>query len=168
MRAAILVTSLGLMFDADCLAASQIRGPGADTPVAVDKRTEAADRNVQSDRASVEALEREWLAHESDRATLERILAADFVHVVPAGLFLNKEQHISWAVQHPRPKNRHAKFEDLRVRVNGDTAIATGIVASADESGGDVRCSIFTDIFVFREGGWQAVNAQENAIMPGG
>ena len=67
----------------------------------------------------------------------------------------------------PMQKNRRATFEDLRVRVNGDTAIATSFVANADESGGNLRRTMFTDIFVFRKGYWKAVNAQENAIPPG-
>ena len=113
---------------------------------------------------AVEALEHDWLDHFSDRATLERVLARDFVHVVPEGGFLTREQHIAWAVAHPRPEDRRASFATLRVRVYGGTAIATGIVININTAGADARRSIFTDVFVLRHGTWQAVNAQENAV----
>lgn len=113
---------------------------------------------------AVEALEHDWLDHVSDRATLERVLAADFVHVVPEAGFLSREQHIAWIVAHPRPAERRARFETLRVRVYGATAIATGIVLNTNSAGADARRSVFTDVFVLRNGRWQAVNAQENAL----
>lgn len=118
-----------------------------------------------ADRVMIEALEREWLAHGSDRATLERLLAPDFLHVVPQGVFLTREQHISWAVKHARRAGRHAKFEELHVRVYGDVGIAEGIVTDSDAAGLDVRRSIFTDVFVRRNDSWQAVNAQENPVV---
>ncbi len=116
------------------------------------------------DRAAIVAIEREWLDHISDRATLERVLADDFRHPVPSGDILTRREHIEWAVAHPRPAGRRARFADLTVRVYGDTAIANGIVENSDASGGDVHRSVFTDVFVRRAGSWQAVNAQENAV----
>jgi uncharacterized protein DUF4440 len=121
-------------------------------------------RNPETDRKAVEALEREWLAHESDRAVLDRILASDFAHPVPPGVALTKQQHIDWSAKHPRPADRKSQFEKLTVRLYGDTAIANGIVDDTNLSGGDSHRTIFTDVFVYRDGRWQAVNAQENAI----
>ena len=116
------------------------------------------------DERIVAALEQEWLEHEHDRATLERILADDFVHPVPQGIFLTKQQHIDWAVSHPAPLGRTLRFERLDVRRFGDVEIASGIVLDTDASGSDARRTIFTDVFAWREGLWRAVNAQENAI----
>jgi hypothetical protein len=82
---------------------------------------------------------------------------------VAAGVFLTKTQHIEWAVGHPDAGNHRKTFEELRVRVYGDTGIATGIVLDVDPSGRRSR-TIFTDVFVRRHGRWQAVNAQENQI----
>src|SRR5256885_12566676 len=56
---------------------------------------------TRSDREAIIELENEWLSHISDGPTLERILADDFMHPVPAGFFLTKQQHIRWAVAHP-------------------------------------------------------------------
>ena len=118
----------------------------------------------EADRAAIEKLEHEWLDAESDRPTLERILASDFLHQVPAGVFLSKRQHIDWSVKHPRPANRKARFEKLDVRLYGNTAIASGIVDDTNASGKDLRRSIFTDVFVRRDGQWQAVSAAENLV----
>jgi len=48
-----------------------------------------AARSVEQDRKALLSLEDEWL-HARDAATLERILADDFVHPVAQGVFLVK------------------------------------------------------------------------------
>lgn len=111
----------------------------------------------------VTALERQWLAHEHDRAALERLLADDFVHPVPAGIFLTRAQHIDWAVAHRPPVGERRRFGELHVRVYGDIAIATGIVIATDANERETR-TIFTDVFTRRQNQWQAVNAQETPI----
>jgi Domain of unknown function (DUF4440) len=120
-----------------------------------------------ADRAAVVAVENDWLSHLSDGPSLNRILADDFVHPVPNGLFLNKPGHIKWAVEHPRPAGWRARFEKLEVRVYGATAIANGIVETNDNAEAQPRKTIFTDVFVYRDNRWQAVNAQENEIANG-
>lgn len=104
-------------------------------------------------------LEQHWLQHIDDPAVLQSILADDFVHVLPSG-FINKQQHIDYAKAHPRSAQESRSFEDLQVRVYGDTGIANGIVAVSGPTG--THRSLFTDVFVKRNGRWQAVNAQEN------
>ena len=96
--------------------------------------------------------------------TLERILAPDFVHPVAAGVFLTKQQHIAWAVEHQPGTRRKRAFEELHVRIYGSSAIATGIVANSDGSGGDLQRTIFADVFLRRSGRWKAVSAQETPI----
>ena len=122
-------------------------------------------RAAQRDRDGLEAIERQWLASEHDRAALGRILAEDFLHPVPAGVFLTKAQHIDWAVRHPAPSGRQQRFDQLRIRRYGDVGLVTGLVISTDGAGREDR-TVFTDVFVRRNGRWQAVNAQENAVQP--
>jgi hypothetical protein len=122
-----------------------------------------APRTIEQDRQTLIALEHDWLAHLRDSATLERILAPDFVHAVEPGEFRTKEQHIAWGVKHPLSPNHTARFERLEVRLYGDVGIASGIVASSDGSEHVAR-SLFTDVFAFRDGRWQAVHAQENSL----
>jgi Domain of unknown function (DUF4440) len=129
-------------------------------------QTGSRPRTRELDRRSVAALEHEWLAHLRDSATLERILAPDFVHAVVPGQFLTKRQHIAWNVRHPLPPSHRAHFERLQVQLYGDVAVASGIVASSDGTD-HVSRTLFTDVFAFRNGRWQAVHAQETSLPPG-
>lgn len=122
-------------------------------------------RDPERDQQAIRKLEQDWLAGDDDRTTLERFLADDFTHPVAVGVFLSKQEHIDWSVRHPRPKDRKARFETVNVRLFGETAIATGLVENTDLSGGDMKRSIFTDVFAFRDGRWRAVNAQENGVV---
>jgi hypothetical protein len=38
------------------------------------------------------------------------------------------------------------------------------MVAASDGGGKELDRSVFTDVFAYREGRWQAVNAQENRV----
>jgi len=102
----------------------------------------------------------------SNAATLDRILASDFVHVVPVDHFLTKQEHIDWVIKHPEPKDRHTRFDKLHVRLYGDVGIVNGSVIASDLNGKQIDRTMFTDVFVCRDGRWQAVNGQENGIRP--
>lgn len=122
-----------------------------------------ASRTAEGDRQALVALENEWLSNVRDPAVLERILAADFVHAISTGDFLTKAEHISWCVAHPLALDRKSHFERLDVRVFGDLGIASGIVWIRDGTK-DINRSVFTDVFAFRAGRWQAIQAQETTI----
>ena len=70
-------------------------------------------------------------------------------------------------MEHPRPAGWGARFDKLKVRVYGSTAIANGIVEASDSPEAKLRKTIFTDVFVYRDNRWEAVNAQENEIGNG-
>jgi hypothetical protein len=105
------------------------------------------------------ALENRWLQAEDDPVALEGILAPDFLHVVP-GAIITKNQHLQFLREHPaggRGPEKH--FEDLHVRVYGQVGIVNGAVIQTTEHG--ERKTLFTDVFAYRDGKWQAVSAQE-------
>ena len=110
------------------------------------------------DSAGAAGVEKEWLAHEHEAAPLERILAPDFVHVLPTGQFITKAEHIGYVATHPAPAGFEAHFERLDIRLVSGVAIATGIVSTSEHR------TAFTDIFACRDGRWQAVGAQESVI----
>ena len=109
---------------------------------------------------ALEALEQRWLGVEDDPSALESILADDFIHVLPMG-FVTKREQIDYMRAHPAPKDGTTRrFDDLRVQVYGIAGVATGIVVATAPDGKTDRTA-FTDVFAFRDGRWQAVNAQE-------
>lgn len=123
-------------------------------------RAASEQRSAESDQKALIALENEWLTA-NDAATLDRILAPDFVHPVPSGDFLTKAQHIDWFTRHPPPANLKFSFGRLDIRLYGDIGIANGTVITTDQTGKEVSRSVFTDVFAFRNGLWQAINGQE-------
>ena len=120
-------------------------------------------RTIESDKKDLAEVEERWL-HARDEATLDQFLANDFVHPVAEGYFLSKHEHITWFVKHLPPADRKTRFEHLQVRVYGDTGIVNGMVIATDARGKELSRTVFTDVFVYRDGRWQAVNAQENEV----
>jgi hypothetical protein len=125
---------------------------------------QAQQRTTDKDRQALIALEDSWLRGEHDAATLERILAADFVHCVSTGDLLTKTQHIYYSTKYLPPPGLKQRFDNLTVRLYGDVGVVNGIVVTSDEHGKDVDRTIFTDVFAYRDGRWQAINAQENRV----
>lgn len=127
------------------------------------RSTAFAGDSSSAARQAVTQLEQKWLQNEYNPAALNSILADDFVHVLPNG-FISKQQHIAFVQAHPQQKLLKRQFEQLRVRVYGSVAIANGIVAEMPAKGGAALMTFFTDVFAFRNGRWQAVNAQETPM----
>ena len=123
----------------------------------------ALKRSTAVDRQAIIALENQWITA-IDVVTLDRVLAEDFVHPVYSGDIINKTQNIEWLMKHPRPANRHARFARMDVRLFGDVAQAYGTVSVSDDAGKEVSRNVFTDVFVYRAGRWQAVSAQETVV----
>jgi hypothetical protein len=112
----------------------------------------------KSKQQEVLDLENHWLQVEDDPAALESILAPDFLHVVPVGI-ITKDEQLNFMRKHPSPHPGSKHFENMHVRVYGDVAIVNGMVVATAPEG--TQKTLFTDVFVRREGKWQAVNAQE-------
>ena len=117
------------------------------------------DRGFEGTRQELIDLENHWLAAEGNPDKLESILAADFLHVVPNGIITKRDQ-LNFMREHPSPGPVPRKyFEDIHVRVYGNVGIVNGIVVEAGTSA--PHKTLFTDVFAYRDGRWQAVNAQE-------
>jgi hypothetical protein len=121
-------------------------------------------RTSNRDRDGLIALENDWLKNEHNAAKLEHILASDFRHPVVTGDVLTKPQHIEFSSKHVPPPDRTQHFEGLQVRIYGDVGIVNGLVVTTNKGGNTVNTTVFTDVFVYQDGRWQAVNAQENAV----
>ena len=114
--------------------------------------------SVKNPKQEVLNLENHWLQVEDDPNALESVLAPDFLHVVPVGIITKKEQ-LDFMRKHPSRDQSSKHFEDMHVRVYGNVAIVNGMVVAI--SGRSTQKTLFTDVFAYREGTWQAVSAQE-------
>lgn len=107
-------------------------------------------------------LEEKWLHALSDADVQQQILGNDFVHALPSGFITKKDQLDYLRSRKKLADNLARHFEDLRVRLYGNAGIVNGMVVATDRSGKLIKKSVFTDVFAYRDGRWQAVNAQEN------
>lgn len=71
----------------------------------------------------VRAVEERWLSNESRPEVVETILADDFVHVLSVG-FIDKSKHLQYLKQHPGAFPGTKRFEEIRIRIYGETAVA--------------------------------------------
>src|SRR5947207_6795905 len=128
-------------------------------------RALARHRTVENDREALIALEKKWPRSEHRATELDSILASDFVHPVVTGNLLDKAPHIHFSSTHLPPANLQNYFDGLKVRLYGDVGIVNGLVVTTNDKGEEVRRTVFTDVFVYRDQRWQAINAQENEVM---
>jgi len=100
-----------------------------------------------------------------DRKALEALIADDFLGYDPAGRELTKHDVLA-RMSDPDSQVDSLKHEDVRVRVFGNTAVATGVSvvrgrSRGQEVGGRFR---YLRVWVRRAGHWQGVAAQSAAL----
>jgi hypothetical protein len=122
-------------------------------------RTSREPASAEKSKQDLLRLENHWLQAEDNPDALEYILAPDFLHVVPAGI-ITKDEQLSFMRKHPAPDQRAERhFENMHVRVYENIGIVNGMVVETGP--GTNRKTLFTDVFAYRDGKWQAINAQE-------
>lgn len=123
----------------------------------------------QTKRNNVEQMivqvERDWVDAyvKRDAATLDRILATDFMDIDPEGKTQNKTEYIGLA-KNPVGTFESITIEDTKVRVYGNTAVSTGrymIKGSDREQGEWFR---YTAVYVKQQGRWRAVAFQSSTL----
>ena len=102
-----------------------------------------------------------------DVAALHKLYAEEYVSTDPAGSVLTKAQDIA-SVQSGEFKLSSYKIEDLKVQSHGTIAVVTGRnTIKATYKGQPIDGAYrFTDVFVKRDGRWQAVATQGTGIAP--
>jgi ketosteroid isomerase-like protein len=99
-----------------------------------------------------------------DRATMERLMATDYLYTHSNGTVANKTQDIAENMSSTQ-KWTASKQEELKVRFYGDVAVITGIQTLTGSAKGYVAGPRrFTDIWVKRAGHWQNVGGQSTLI----
>lgn len=128
-----------------------------------------ADASVADDKTAVAALDAEYQAavQKNDAATMDRILADDFVLVTGSGKSHDKAELLADA-RSGNPPYEHNDELEKTVRVWGDTAIVT---VKLWEKGVDAGKPFdhtfwFSDIYVRTAAGWKYVFGQASLSLP--
>ena len=121
------------------------------------------------DAATVAALDTEYQAavEQNDAATMDRILADDFVLVTGRGQVFSKADLLREA------RNKSTVYEhqdelEQKVRVWGDTAVVTALLWLKGTSAGTAfeRKLWFSDTYVRTPTGWRYVFGQASLALP--
>jgi hypothetical protein len=110
------------------------------------------------------ALVQTWLNAESegDSATLDKLIADDFLGTGPGGNILNKTDIVPPGGGE-RPKMPKSRVNESTVRVFGSTAVVMGSVAYETPPQPGFR---FTLVFLNRGQGWQMIAAHLASLPP--
>jgi hypothetical protein len=111
--------------------------------------------------ADVLAQESRWLTAITggDVGTVEQILAREFTHINADGEFFDRAAEIAATAPLPFTMNPSEQQVDL----DDDTAVIHGVNTIIGD--GEVLArERFTDVFIWQDGAWKAVSAQETAI----
>jgi ketosteroid isomerase-like protein len=112
-------------------------------------------------------LEKQWSVAnvQKDIATLDRIMADDYIGIESVGMVANKAQEIAdirtggVVVEAEQPTQ-------MKVRLYGNTAVVTGHLSIRDRRDGKPGRHevVFTDVWIRRGGQWQVVNYQATPL----
>ena len=109
-------------------------------------------------------LARAWVA--GDRAAIERIIAPEWTVTGPDGQISTRADVLREVFETRTHRIISLTLDEVRVRVFGDAAVVTGRTRGRGESGKtpyDVEIR-FTDMFVRRDGRWQAVASHASMV----
>jgi uncharacterized protein (TIGR02246 family) len=120
-----------------------------------------------SDEQQVRQLEHQWIEAflHGDTETLDRILADDFIFTDPEGNILTKAEWIA-DITSGTLTFESINIDDLQVRVFGDAAVGNGrvTVKAQSKEGGFCGQYCYTDMYVRKDGRWQAVAEQATLL----
>jgi ketosteroid isomerase-like protein len=112
-------------------------------------------------------MEQDWSQADikKDAATLNRILAEDWIGIDFEGTVLNKAQALQ-GIASDSGSLASTVLRDVKVRVYGNTAVVTGTDTEKGEYHGRDSSGkyLWTDVFVQRSGRWQAVSSQSTKL----
>ena len=110
-------------------------------------------------------LEREWLDAylNKDVEAMKRIVADDFLITYSNGSVIDKEETIRRLKSEKKDPNSYHWTEDEKVRFYDRTAIITGrFLWKSKDSRGE---SLYTDVYVNRNGRWQVVSSHLSKVI---
>jgi ketosteroid isomerase-like protein len=132
-----------------------------------DKAPRAAATEVTSVEDTIIQIEHAWgnALLKRDVAAWSRCLGDDWVITYSDGTLVTKPMALA-DLKEGALRIESFRLDDLKVRVYGDTAVVTGLITEKskfrDKNTSGVRR--FTDVFVKRDGRWQAIASHESNV----
>src|SRR6266566_6749915 len=126
---------------------------------------------ADDDRKAVAALDTEYQAavKKNDAATMDRILADDFILVTGRGKVYNKADLLKSA-RDQDAVYEHQEETEQSVRVWGDTAVITALLWASGKGAQDGKMFDyklwFSDTYMRTSGGWRYVFGQASLPLP--
>ena len=110
-----------------------------------------------------QVLAQAWLA--GDRATIETIIAPEWSLTGPDGTRSDRATVLAHVFETRMHTILHLEVDDVEARVFGEAAVVTGRTHGVGEFGVPYDVVIrFTDMFVRRDGRWQAVASHASLL----
>jgi ketosteroid isomerase-like protein len=157
-----LITSALAVFALAFTACATSDNPGA-------KNTAAAVESAAETEQALTQLERDWIeaVKQKDRATLERILADDWAGISYEGKSFTKAASLADTLAADSQLESYT-LDPLKVRLFGDVGIVTGGNTEKSRFKGKDTSGhyVWTDVFVKRNGRWQAVASHTSRFPP--
>jgi ketosteroid isomerase-like protein len=120
-----------------------------------------------SDEHIIKQLMQEWAdaLMKNDQAAIDRIESADWMLTDPEGMLVSKAQAEA-NLKSGTVKFESFKLDELNVRVYGNTAVVHGLQTRKSSYKGKDTSGRYrsTDVFVKRNGRWQAVAAHVSRV----
>jgi ketosteroid isomerase-like protein len=115
------------------------------------------------DESALIQIEHTWASalERRDAATLGCILADEFQDADPNGNIVDRATTLAKAADH-RPI--HNELHEMSAHVYGDFGYIRGLATATDAQGKVLARVRFTDIYVYRDGRWQALAAHESML----
>ena len=122
------------------------------------------DRIIEDLNTIQHQLANAWV--NGDREFIESVLADDWSVTDLTGRVLTRQEVLKEAFGSEERQVAAMTIEDINVRPFGDWAIVTGRTKAAGEYMGEtVEVNLrFTDVFVIRDGRWQAITSQATML----
>src|SRR5215216_309323 len=126
--------------------------------------------STESTEDEIRRIEIEWgeAFERRDMETLDRLMADEYILTDPLGSVRSKAESLA-AIERNEVHFESSKSDNVKVRINGDTAVVTGRSTFRGRYKGWSMAGQYqyTDVLVKRSGSWQAVGSHITAVGVG-
>ena len=105
----------------------------------------------------------------NDVPSHDAILHPEFICITPTGARVSRADYLrAWATGFDAERFPYYDYRDEKIDVFGDTALvrSTNKRVTAQDGGESVGMTMYTDIYVRRDGAWKCIQAQITPVTP--